>query len=126
MSGACHIRELVSVVYQSDVRRKQIVEEMETLEKGLVIAGVEALRQIGGETLVQVVFGQAEMRDFARTETLPDEVSLAEYLRYRDTLLDFLHESFCMVAFQTGQILMRTLHHEKESQIKRLIEQFKY
>jgi hypothetical protein len=102
------------------------VEEMETLEKELVVAGMEALRQIGGETLVQVLLSQPGMLDFSRTESLPDQIPLDAYLRYRDTLLEFLQESFCMMTFQTGQILMRSLHHEKSSQIKRLLEQFKY
>jgi predicted hydrocarbon binding protein len=102
------------------------VEEMETLEKELVIAGMEALRQIGGETLVQVLLTQPGMLDFSRAEALPAQIPIDAYLRYRDTLLDFLQESFCMMAFQTGQILMRSLHHEKGAQIKRLIEQFKY
>jgi hypothetical protein len=102
------------------------VEDMETLEKGLVVAGLESLRQIGGETLVQVLLGQSGMNNFAHLETLPDQVPLEEYLHYRDTLLEFLQESFCMIAFQTGQILMRRLNQEKGSQVKRLIEQFQY
>jgi hypothetical protein len=103
-----------------------MVEEIETLEKELVISGMEALRQIGGETLVQVLLTQPGMLDFSRTDALPDHIPLDAYLRYRNTLLEFLQESFCMIAFQTGQILMRSLHHEKSTQIKRLLEQFKY
>jgi hypothetical protein len=102
------------------------VEEMETLEKELVIAGMEALKQIGGETLVQVLLTQPGMLDFSRTESLPDQIPIDVYLRHRNTLLEFLQESFCMMAFQTGQILMRSLHPEKGAQIKRLLEQFKY
>jgi predicted hydrocarbon binding protein len=99
---------------------------METLEKSLVVAGLESLRQIGGETLVQVLLGQSGMANFAHLETLPEQVPLEEYLHYRDTLVEFLQESFCMVAFQTGQILMRKLNQEKGNQVKKLIEQFQY
>ena len=102
------------------------MENMETLEKGLVVAGLEALRQIGGEMLVHALFEQSEMMNFTRPETLPEQVPLNEYLRYRDTLLEFLQESFCMMAFQTGQILMRHLNQEKGTQVKRLIDQFQY
>lgn len=100
--------------------------DMETLEKGLVVAGLEALRQIGGDLLVQALFEQSEVVNFTRPETLPDDVPLDAYLRYRDTLLEYLQESFCMMAFQTGQILMRNLNQEKGNQVKRLIEQFQY
>ncbi|MEW6128623.1 MAG: 4-vinyl reductase [Acidobacteriota bacterium] len=99
---------------------------METLEKSLVVAGLESLKQIGGETLVQVLLGQPGMMDFTHPETLPEQIPLNEYLRYRDTLLEFLQESFSMVAFQTGQILMKKMNEEKAGQIKRLIEQFQY
>jgi predicted hydrocarbon binding protein len=99
---------------------------METIEKSLVVAGMEALRQVGGDVLVQVLLGQAGKLEFARADILGDKVPIEDYLRYRDTALDFLQESFSMTAFQTGQIVVRNIHREKESQIRKLIERFEY
>jgi hypothetical protein len=101
-------------------------DQIETLERGLVVAGLEALKQVGGDALVHLVLGQAGKLEFSRTETLPDRVPLDEYLHYRDAAMDFLRESFRMTAFQAGQIMIANLRNTKANQIKRLVEQFKY
>lgn len=102
------------------------VEEMETLEKGLVVAGLEALRQTGGDALVMILLDKAENEEFAQVETMPERVPIEDYLRYRDSALEFLQDSFCMTAFQTGQIIVRSLDKEKLSQISKLIDRYRY
>lgn len=100
--------------------------EDEDLEKGLVLAGLEALREVGGDALVQVILSQAGRLDFADASSLSERVPLSEYLRYRDTVLDFLDESFSRTAFDTGRHLVRSLKHQKEGQIKALLAQFRH
>jgi hypothetical protein len=92
----------------------------ETLEKRLVAAGLDALREIGGEALVQVLLAQAGTPDIAQgsaSETVP----LDAYLRYRDTAIDFLRESFCGTAFETGRRLARSLRRDDEAQVRTLL-----
>ncbi len=104
----------------------ELLEEGEALEKELVVAAMDALREIGGEELVQVLLWQADRLDFASADTMSDHVPVEQYLQYRDTAIDFLQSSFCATAFQTGQHLLRNLHGEKIEQVKKLIGQFKY
>ncbi len=95
----------------------------ETLERRLLVGGLEAVRQIGGEALVQVLLTQSGQADFANAKA-SQRVKLADYLRYRDTALDFLRDSFCATAFETGRILARTLISENEAHLKTLASQF--
>ena len=102
------------------------LDEGETLERNLVLAAMDALREIGGEELVQVLLWQADRLDFAGAETMAEHVPVEQYLQYRDTAIDFLQDSFCATAFQTGQQLVRSLQHEKVEQVKKLLDQFKF
>lgn len=95
----------------------------ESLEKGLVLAGLDALRQIGGDALVQVILTQAGKLEFAEAG-LPDRVPIDDYLRYRDTAIGLLQESFCSTAFETGRILVRALRKRNEAQMQALLAQF--
>jgi predicted hydrocarbon binding protein len=97
----------------------------ESLEKGLVLAGLEALRQIGGEALVQVLLDQAGAHSLA-TFNGDERVPIEEYLKYRDTALEFLQDSFCTTAFETGRILVRRLGREREGQVRALLAQFEH
>jgi predicted ArsR family transcriptional regulator len=49
---------------------------------------------------------------------------LEEYLRYRDSALELLQDSFCATALETGRILARGLIRENEPQLKALAAQF--
>lgn len=99
----------------------------ESLEKGLVLAGLDALRQIGGDALVDVLLAHAGTESFgAGPASLPDRIPIEEYLRYRNAALDFLQDSFCNTAFETGRILARRLKAENEGQIRALTAQFAY
>lgn len=93
------------------------------MEKRLVLAGLDALREIGGEALVQVLLTQAGTPDIARgsaSERLP----LDQYLRYRDTAIDFLRESFCGTAFETGRLLARSLRGDNEDELRALVASY--
>lgn len=108
------------------INELELLEEVETLEKELVVAAMDALREIGGEDLVQVLLWQADRLDFASAETLSDRVPVEQFLQYRDTAIDFLQASFCATAFQAGQHLLKNLQSDKVEQVKKLIGQFKY
>lgn len=95
----------------------------ETVERGLVTAGFDAVRQIGGEALVQVLLAQAGQGDL-ETGGASDRVPLEAYLRYRDTAIDFLRDSFCGTAFETGRILARILRREHGAQLASLLSSF--
>jgi predicted hydrocarbon binding protein len=95
----------------------------QTLEKRLVAAGLDALREIGGEALVQVLLAQAGTPDIAEGNA-NERVPLAEYLRYRDTAIDFLRESFCGTAFETGRLLARSLRRDNEAQLQALLASY--
>jgi predicted hydrocarbon binding protein len=56
----------------------------------------------------------------------PQRVPLTDYLRYRDAALDFLQDTFCATAFETGRILARTLIDEHEAQLKALAFHFRH
>jgi predicted hydrocarbon binding protein len=95
----------------------------QTLEKRLVVAGLDALREIGGEALVQVLLTQAGTPDIAQGSAT-DRVPLDEYLRYRDTAIDFLRESFCGTAFETGRLLARSLRRDHEDRLRALLTSY--
>jgi predicted hydrocarbon binding protein len=94
-----------------------------TLEKRLVAAGLDALREIGGEALVQVLLAQAGTPDIAAGNA-NERVPLDEYLRYRDTAIDFLRESFCGTAFETGRLLARSLRRDNGAQLQALLASY--
>jgi len=100
--------------------------EGESLEKQLVVAGLDALREVGGDALVEVILSQAGEAGLAYSDSLEERIPLDQYLHYRDTVLDFLGDSFSSTAFETGRLLVRTLKHEREGQIKALIAQFRH
>jgi predicted hydrocarbon binding protein len=91
----------------------------QTLEKRLVVAGLDALREIGGEALVQVLLAQAGTPHIGRGNAT-ERVSLDEYLRYRDAAIDFLRDSFCGAAFETGRLLARSLLRDHADQLRAL------
>jgi predicted hydrocarbon binding protein len=97
----------------------------ETLERRLLLAGLDAVRQIGGDALVQVLLTQAGTPELAETGT-SERVPLEDYLRYRDTALDFLQDSFSSTAYETGRILARRVRRENESQLRALAAQFEH
>jgi hypothetical protein len=92
----------------------------QTLEKRLVVAGLEALRELGGEALVQILLSQAGTPDIARGSA-HERVPLDEYLRYRDAAIDFLRESFCGMAFETGRLVARSMRRDHDDPIRALL-----
>ena len=98
----------------------------EGLEKALVVAGLEALREVGGESLVQIILVQAGRPDFGDVSSMSERIPIDEYLRYRDTVIDFLGDSFGRTAFETGRHLVRSLKHQREGEIKALLAHFRY
>jgi predicted hydrocarbon binding protein len=96
----------------------------ESLEKGLVLAGLDALRQIGGDALVHVLLSQAGQEGLASDNG--DRVPIQQYFKYRDTALEFLQDSFCTTAFETGRILVRRLRREREAQLRALLGSFEH
>jgi predicted hydrocarbon binding protein len=95
----------------------------ETLERRLLLAGLDALRQIGGDALVQALLTQAGKPELAE-DGGAGRVPLDDYLRYRDSALGLLHESFSSTAFETGRILARRLRRENEGQVRALVASF--
>jgi predicted hydrocarbon binding protein len=107
-------------------RESSHLAEQESLQAGLVRAGFEALRQIGGEALVQILLAQAGelgLDDLASSKT---RIPIEQYLRYRDAALDFLGDSFAATSFETGKIVVRTLEHEQPQQLRWLLDQYKH
>jgi predicted hydrocarbon binding protein len=100
--------------------------EAEGLERGLVVAGLNALREVGGEALVQIILGQVGSLSFSETGADTDRVPLEDYLTYRDTVLEFLGDSFSTTAFETGRQLVRSLKHQKQAQVVALVGQFRH
>ncbi len=101
--------------------------QTETLQAGLVLAGFDALREIGGEALVQIVLAQAGEFGLAELANQKDaSIPIEQYLRYRDAALDFLGDSFASTAFETGKIVVRMLGSEQLKQMAFLIEQYKH
>jgi hypothetical protein len=95
----------------------------ETLERRLLLTGLDALRQIGGDALVQVLLTQAGKPELAEADGAA-RVPLDDYFRYRDAALGLLHESFSSTAFGTGRILARRLRRENEGQVRALVASF--
>lgn len=95
----------------------------ETLEARLLVGCLEAVRQIGGEALVQVVLTQYGRTKFASDTTKP-RVPLAHYLRFRDTALEFLQDSFYAASLELGRIQAKALASEHHASLSALSLQF--
>ncbi|HEY6327911.1 MAG TPA: V4R domain-containing protein [Blastocatellia bacterium] len=100
--------------------------ETETLDRDLFIAGLDAVREIGGQELAQVLLEQAGQSRFKHNELLPDRIPIDQYLHFRDTALEFLQESFRMTAFNTGRLLARNLRAQRGKEIEKLLQAFAY
>ena len=104
-----------------------MIHREETLAKDLVIAGLESMRQLGGEDLVQVMLQQPGMPDFRDVRVLPDRVPITDFLNYRDAALSFFEDAFAMTAFQTGQLMVERLAQGREgANVRRLVQQFRH
>jgi predicted hydrocarbon binding protein len=101
------------------------LNETETLEAGLVLAGLDALRQIEGGPAVRAILEQAVGADLLEEEAGSRRVPILDYLRYRDAALKYLGASFDAVAFETGRTLVRNLRHRRMGEVQALLEQFK-
>ena len=100
--------------------------QAESLQAGLFRAGFDALRQIGGEALVQILLMQAGESALADLASSEKRIPLEQYLRFRDAALDFLGESFASTAFETGKLLVHELKSEQPAQMGWLLSQFKH
>jgi divinyl protochlorophyllide a 8-vinyl-reductase len=96
------------------------VNEAESLERGLVLAALDALRQVEGDAIVRVILERAAASDLEGAEARR-RVPFVDYLRYRDAAVDCLGESFRRVAFETGRTLVRNLNHRKIEEVGALI-----
>jgi predicted hydrocarbon binding protein len=95
----------------------------EYLDRGLMLAGFDAIKLIGGQELLNVLTAHS---GGAFGGVIPEKVPVEEYCRYRDTAIEFFQESFRMTAFQTGRLLMQRMGRERGRDLERLLEQFKY
>lgn len=96
------------------------MNDAESLERGLVLAGLEALRQLRGDAVLRVVLGQAVSQDRPGRDN-GHGVPIVDYLRYRDAVMDYIGEGFEDVAFETGRTLVRNLRHRKVDEVRALI-----
>lgn len=108
------------------MREGSPLPQSESLQAGLFRAGFEALRQIGGEALVQILLLQAGELQLADLAAGDARIPLEQYLRYRDAALDFLGESFTSTALETGKLLVHELKSAQPVQISWLLGQFKH
>jgi predicted hydrocarbon binding protein len=95
------------------------LDETETLERGLVLAGLDALRQSQGDAVVRRILARAaapEVDDAAESR-----IRIVDYLRYRDAALEYLGDRFNTVAFETGRALVRNLRHRKVDEVRGLL-----
>lgn len=99
------------------------MNEADSLERDLVLAGLDALRQVQGDAVVRVIVGHAAAQDLADMQGAT-RVPIVDYLRYRDAALGYLGDTFNTVAFETGRTLVRNLRHKKLEQIQALIARF--
>jgi predicted hydrocarbon binding protein len=107
-------------------RESSHLAEQESLQAGLVRAGFEALRQIGGEALVQILLAQAGELGLDDLASSTARIPIEQYLRYRDAALDFLGDSFASTSFETGKIVVGKLEHERPQQLAWLLDQYKH
>lgn len=102
------------------------MNDNETLEAGLVLAGLDALRQIEGGAVVRAIMDEALVPAREDAQSAASRVPIVDYLRYRDAALTYLGESFHAVAFETGRVLVRNLRHRRlEDEVRALIAQFR-
>ena len=99
------------------------MNDAESLQRSLVLAGLDALRHLRGDATVREIMGQATAPDETSRERDPARVPIVGYLRYRDAVLNHVGDGFGAVAFQTGRTLVRNLRHKKVDQIRALIAQ---
>jgi len=101
------------------------VNESESLERGLVLAGLDALRQSRGDAVVRLILSRAAAPELSDgPEQAAGQVRIVDYLRYRDAALEYLGDSFNNVAFETGRALVRNLRHKKVEEVQALIARF--
>lgn len=100
--------------------------QSESLQAGLVVAGFDALRLIGGEALVQILLAHAGETGLDDQASATARIPLDQYLRYRDAALDFFGDSFASTAFETGKNLVRKLEAERPKEMTWLLEQYKH
>jgi len=97
------------------------MNDAESLERGVVLAGLDALRQLKGETVVRVILGQAVAKDRTGRDAGSTPAPIVDYLRYRDTVMGHVGDGFEDVAFETGRTLVRNLRHRKVDEIRALV-----
>ncbi len=95
--------------------------EAESLETGLVLAGLDALRQISGDEVMRRILGQATAAQRPQTDE-SGRVPIVDYLHYRNTAVEVLGDKFQVIAFETGRTLVRNLRHPKVDEIRNLVE----
>lgn len=98
------------------------MNEKDGLERSLVLAGLDALRQIRGDEVVRTILEQAATSEPEAGNGAPGQVPIVDYLRYRDAALAVLGETFRTIAYETGRTLVRNLQHVKMEQIRKLLE----
>ena len=101
------------------------MNDTETLEAGLVLAGFDALRQIEGGAVLRAIMDQALLPALADAQSQASRVPIVDYLRYRDAALSYLGESFHAVAFEAGRTLVRNLRHRRLEEMEALIARFR-
>jgi predicted hydrocarbon binding protein len=101
------------------------LNDSETLEAGLVLAGFDALRQIEGGAVLRAIMDQALVPALVDAQSQASRVPIVDYLRYRDAALDYLGESFHAVAFEAGRTLVRNLRHKRLEEVQALIARFR-
>jgi predicted hydrocarbon binding protein len=99
---------------------------VESLQASLVLAGFDALRQVGGDALVQILLAQAGELGLDDRAAGDARIPIEQYLRYRDAALDFLGPSFASTAFETGKIVVHTLKKDRPQEITWLLNQYKH
>jgi predicted hydrocarbon binding protein len=97
------------------------MNENDSLERSLVLAGLDALRQNGGDDVVRQILGHAA---FGPAEDLGStgRIAIVDYLRYRDAAVAVLGERFRTISFETGRTLVKNLRHRKVEEIRQLLE----
>ncbi|MFQ5839252.1 MAG: V4R domain-containing protein [Candidatus Methylomirabilales bacterium] len=93
----------------------------ESIEKGLVLSAIAALKSVGGDTLVSILFGADDPFSPANIERLPERIPLVEFLRLRDQAIDLLGQSFAGTALQAGREMVKHIPAEKTAFLEQLI-----
>ncbi len=93
----------------------------ESIEKGLVLSAITALKGVGGDTLVSILFGAEDPFAPANLERLPDRIPLSEFLRLRDRAIDLLGRSFAGTALSAGREMIKHVPAEKAALLEQLI-----